>query len=173
MRLVFLAVIALALVGCQAKGSKGYKDETGRSEGVNAPQSRGIDVSGGHGMIANTLHMNVSGDHDRMMVGESAEYTFEVTNRGPGEAFEVVLDVLIPPEMSYVSANGPTKATFPSSIRGVRFGPIAELPEGATATWTVILRGDEDGRAEVTGSVMEAAAPIGPLEVSVPAEIQG
>ncbi|MFW6061837.1 MAG: hypothetical protein ACOC93_03420 [Planctomycetota bacterium] len=80
---------------------------------------------------------------DPVPVGTNTRYQIIVTNQGSAVSQGITLTAMLPEEMDYVSADGPTQAQ-PQNGQ-INFDRLEELPPGETATWTVTARGTEVG----------------------------
>ena len=78
---------------------------------------------------------------DPIEVGENEVYEIIVTNQGSADGTNIVITATIPPEMSYVSADGPARASVQGKI--VTFAPLPHLAPKAKATYRVTTRGEE------------------------------
>jgi uncharacterized repeat protein (TIGR01451 family) len=84
------------------------------------------------------LQLEVVDGEDPVQVGADTTYTINVRNEGSGPDRDVVLRGTLPAEMQFVSGKGATRVT--AQGREVTFAPVAELPPGAVATWTIVVR---------------------------------
>ncbi len=80
---------------------------------------------------------------DPIEVGANEVYEIRVTNQGSLKDTNVRIVAEIPAEQKYVSAEGPTKATVDGKT--VTFAPLATLAPKDTATYRVIVKGQETG----------------------------
>jgi uncharacterized repeat protein (TIGR01451 family) len=110
-------------------------------EGATATDSLNITVLGAPG-----AHMSLIDSEDPVAVGDQFTYTIKVTNQSESNTLHNMTIVgLIPGEMVYVSADGPT--TFTVVGQEVRFGAVAELKPGATVEFHIKVKATAAGSA--------------------------
>lgn len=108
---------------------------------------------------------------DPVNVGETTSYEVRVKNQGPGVANDVEVSAVIPPEITVIDVDGPTRARMVGDR--LQLGTIEALPPGETARWTVQVRGDQPGsarfRTEVDSPILERPVPdVEPTQVIQP-----
>ena len=110
-------------------------------EGVTATDSLTITVLGAPG-----AHMSLIDSEDPVAVGDQFTYTIKVLNQSEGNTLHNMTIVgLVPGEMVYVSADGPTSFTVVGSE--VRFGAVATLAPGATVEFHIKVKATAAGSA--------------------------
>jgi len=89
---------------------------------------------------------------DPIAVGENETYTINVKNQGSKTAHGVVVECQLEKSMKLISA---TVNGQKGVLKGNRivFPPMASLPVGKTATWTVVVKALKDGDVRFKGSV--------------------
>ncbi len=80
---------------------------------------------------------------DPIEVGANETYRITVTNQGSAPDTGIAITCELPPEQSFVSADGPTEASV--SGRRVRFAPFGPLAPKAEAVFTVVVKGTGTG----------------------------
>lgn len=96
---------------------------------------------------------------DPIEVGGNETYVIEVTNQGTAPDTNIVIVCTLPPEMDYVSAEGPT----PHSVSGkvVRFAPVPTLSPKQKIVFRVVTRGLSVGdvrfKTELDADILEPA----------------
>ncbi len=80
---------------------------------------------------------------DPIEVGANETYVITVTNQGSAEDKNIVITCTLPPEMDYVSSDGPTKATVTGKT--VKFAPFASLAPKAKIVFKVVAKGIKEG----------------------------
>ncbi len=76
---------------------------------------------------------------DPIEVGGTVTYLITVTNQGSAVGTNISLKATLPPEESFVSADGPTSGT--ASGQQIAFEPLPSLAPKAKATYRVIVKG--------------------------------
>jgi uncharacterized repeat protein (TIGR01451 family) len=110
-------------------------------EGATATDSLVITVLGAPG-----AHMSLIDSSDPVAVGDTFTYTIRVLNQSETNTIHNMTIVgLIPGEMVFISADGPT--TFTVVGNEVRFGALATLAPGATVEFTITVRATAAGSA--------------------------
>ena len=110
-------------------------------EGATSTDSLNITVLGAPG-----AHMSLIDSSDPVAVGDQFTYTIKVLNQSESNNLHNMTIVgLIPGEMVYVSADGPT--TFTVVGQEVRFGAVAELKPGATVEFHIKVKATAAGAA--------------------------
>ncbi len=103
-------------------------------EGATATDSLAITVLGAPG-----AHMSLIDSSDPVSVGDTLTYTIQVLNQsGTNDIHNMTIVGLLPGEMAYVSADGPT--TFTVVGQQVRFGALATLTPGQTVVFHITVR---------------------------------
>jgi len=94
-------------------------------------------------------------EEDPVEVGSQETYVIKVTNQGSAKDTNIDIVCTIPPEQTYVSSSGPTKATLKGNV--LTFAPLPTLAPRAVATFKVITKGVRAGdsrfRVEMTTDV--------------------
>lgn len=80
---------------------------------------------------------------DPIEVGQTITYRITVTNQGSADGTNIRLDCTLPPELDYVSAEGPVAGQAAGKL--VTFAPLARLAPKATASYTVQAKGTAIG----------------------------
>jgi uncharacterized repeat protein (TIGR01451 family) len=78
---------------------------------------------------------------DPIPVGATERYRITVTNQGSAVDTNIVVSCVLPSQMEFVSADGPTDETVDGL--NVTFAPLEALAPGAAAVYTVSARGTE------------------------------
>ena len=91
--------------------------------------------------------------------GDTTSYIISITNNGPADAYDLVLNELLPPELSFVSAT-PSMGTWLDQNQWL----IPHLENGATATtlFRTVLSHDVLGKTIVTNTVHVTASTPDP-----------
>lgn len=97
---------------------------------------------------------------DPIEVGASETYVITVTNQGSSSDTNIVVTCTLPPEMEFVSADGPTAGQ--ASGREVVFAPLASLAPKSRATYHVVVRGTQVGdlRFKVSMRSDQTTSPV-------------
>jgi uncharacterized repeat protein (TIGR01451 family) len=110
-------------------------------EGVTATDSLNITVLGAPGAT-----MSLIDSSDPVAVGDQFTYTIKVLNQSEAnDLHNMTIVGLIPGEMVYVSADGPT--SFTVAGQEVRFGPVATLKPGETVEFHIKVKATTAGSA--------------------------
>ena len=80
---------------------------------------------------------------DPIELGARTTYEIVVTNQGSAEGTNIVIVATLPPQETYVSAQGPTQATVAGKV--ITFAPLAKLDPKAKATYRVVVKGTTVG----------------------------
>jgi uncharacterized repeat protein (TIGR01451 family) len=114
------------------------------------------------------LLVEVVDTEDPVEVGAETRYVITVKNQGNVPATAIRVTAQIPPEMTLVSARGPTKekaAARTKEGQAITFEALKTLAPGATVTYTVVVKAGPIGaarfkdvrfRAEVTADQLKA-----------------
>jgi uncharacterized repeat protein (TIGR01451 family) len=97
---------------------------------------------------------------DPIEVGANEIYEIRVTNQGSRTDNNIRITAEIPEQQKYVSAEGPTKASVDG--QSVKFAPLGSLKPKDTATFRIIVKGQETGdvRFKVTLTSDATRAPV-------------
>ncbi len=89
-------------------------------------------------------------DPDPIEVGATTLYTIDVTNQGMIDDSNVQIEVTLPPEEEFVSAEGVTEAR--AEGKTIKFGAVPRLTPKQKVTWKVVIKGTAaaDVRFKVT-----------------------
>lgn len=101
---------------------------------AEARASAGTEVRGIAALLLETIDVN-----DPIEVGSEEIYTVTVTNQGTADDHNIRIVCTLPPEMEFVSAEGPTRFTVEDKT--VTFEPIPALAPKARAVFRVVTRG--------------------------------
>ena len=97
---------------------------------------------------------------DPIEVGGRETYAITVTNQGTAVGTNIVIACTLPTEQTYVSSDGPTRAT--AAGKAVTFAPLARLGPKAKAVYRVIVTGTKPGdvrfKVELTSDQMTSPA---------------
>lgn len=85
---------------------------------------------------------------DPIEVGDVEEYVVQVTNQGTAPDSNVAITFEFEPNMTYVSASGPTTGT--QSGQKVTFAPVRTLAPKAKATWRIKTKAVKVGDVRIT-----------------------
>lgn len=134
--------LRMQVKGRANRGLSDELDETISVEGLAAVQFELVDTQ------------------DPVEVGGETTYEVRVTNQGSKAASNVQVVAMLPPELEFVSAEGPTKQT--ADGQRIVFQPLAQLAPKADTTYYVKVRGAQPGdlrfRAQLSSD--ENRAPI-------------
>jgi len=99
-------------------------------------------------------------NHDALCIGENVTYTIRVTNQGSAVLHNIKIAAQTSEHMVPQSAGGATAGAI--SARSISFPTVAELPVGASVTYTIVAKGVKAGdarlRVSLTGS--ELTKPV-------------
>ncbi|MFO8156226.1 MAG: hypothetical protein R6U87_09525, partial [Thiohalospira sp.] len=110
-------------------------------EGATATDTLPITVLGAPG-----AHMSLIDSSDPVAVGDELTYTIKVLNQSEGNSLHNMTVVgLIPPEMTYLGADGAT--TFTIAGQEVRFRAVDELNPGETVEFHIRVKATGAGPA--------------------------
>ena len=85
---------------------------------------------------------------DPVELGNSTTYVITATNQGSAPDSDIKITCVLDDSQSYVSSDGPTKA----SVQGltITFSPLAKLGVGEKATWRVVVKAEKEDDARFT-----------------------
>ena len=89
--------------------------------------------------------LEVADSADPIRVGEEEVYVIRVSNQGSAIDRDIVILAILPPQLEFVRADGPTQGSLAGNE--VRFAPLAELAPKQTAEFRVIAKGTAAGDA--------------------------
>ena len=97
---------------------------------------------------------------DPVEIGTQETYRIRVTNQGSAKDTNIDIVCTIPPEQTYVSSSGPTKATLKGNV--LTFAPLPVLNPKAVATFKVVTKGAKagDSRFKVSMTTDITTSPI-------------
>jgi uncharacterized repeat protein (TIGR01451 family) len=131
----------VAILGGVKSGTALNTAKVTTREGVTSTDSLNITVLGAPG-----AHMSLIDSSDPVAVGDEFTYTIKVLNQSAGNNLHNMTIVgLVPGEMVYVSADGPTPFTVVG--QEVRFGAVAELKPGDTVEFHIKVKANAAGAA--------------------------
>ncbi|HBN76691.1 MAG TPA: hypothetical protein DD473_12910 [Planctomycetaceae bacterium] len=92
--------------------------------------------------------------------GERVSLRFKVVNRGSAEASQVAVTCKIPPQLQYISANGPV--TGVQNGASITFKPMAKLMPNEEATFDLVFSAAQagDGRVEFDVLADQITTPL-------------
>ncbi len=92
--------------------------------------------------------------------GERVSMRFKVVNRGSADASQVVVTCKIPPQLQYISANGPV--TGVQNGASINFKPMAKLMPNEEATFDLVFSAAQagDGRVEFDVLADQITTPL-------------
>jgi uncharacterized repeat protein (TIGR01451 family) len=98
--------------------------------------------------------------NDPIEVGQDTTYVIAVTNQGSATGTNIRVEAILPPEHTFVSADGLVTATL--SGAKVTFAPLAALAPGARAEFRVVITGSSpaDSRFTVTMISDQMTSPV-------------
>ncbi len=129
------------ILGGVKSGKAINKATVATREGATSTDMLNITVLGAPG-----AHMSLTDSSDPAAIGDEITYTIKVTNQSTNNALHnLAIEGLIPCEMVFVSADGPT--LFLAKGQGVVFAPLAELKPGETAELHINVKAVADGSA--------------------------
>ena len=95
---------------------------------------------------------------DPIEVGEKETYEITILNQGTAPGTNLVIACDLPPEQTFVSADGPTRAA--GTPGRVVFSPLPSLSPKAKATYRVVVRGSGTGdvrfKVSMTGDQLDS-----------------
>jgi uncharacterized repeat protein (TIGR01451 family) len=101
---------------------------------------------------------------DPTAVGELETYTIVVDNQATAQDLHnMTIVALIPPQMTFVSATGPTAFTLVGSE--VRFAAVATVTPAQKLTYVITVRPNTAGSVLFTSTMRYDEFPPGPIEV--------
>lgn len=89
------------------------------------------------------LLLEVVDNPDPIEVGSNTTYTITVTNQGSKEGRNIKIVTVLPAELEYVRAQGPTSASISGAT--ITFAPLPNLAPGASVTWQVTVKAAKAG----------------------------
>ncbi len=97
---------------------------------------------------------------DPIEIGKEETYEITVTNQGSAEDTNVTITCVLPPEMTFVDASGPTQATVTGQT--VAFEPVTNLQPKAKIVFRVKAKGASEGdaRFKVTMTSDQITSPV-------------
>jgi uncharacterized repeat protein (TIGR01451 family) len=99
-------------------------------------------------------------ERDPIEIGANETYVITVTNQGSAVGTNIRVTCTLPAEQTYVSSDGPTRAT--ADGKTVTFAPLARLAPKAKATYRVVVKGTKTGdvrfAVELTSDQMTSPA---------------
>jgi len=106
-----------------------------------------------------SIKLSVKDLTDPVELGTATTFQITVSNQGSIPDAQVQVVAVLPPELGYKGANGPT--AFQVNGQRVTFAPLAALPPGATMIYSVQVEalkvGDARFRAELTSNTLREA----------------
>ncbi|GMU83335.1 MAG: large cysteine-rich periplasmic protein OmcB [Planctomycetota bacterium] len=104
--------------------------------------------------------LEVVDEPDPIEIAGIVTYTIEVTNQGSAVGTNIVIDCMLPPELQYQSATGPTQAKV--SGQNVKFEPLPSLAPKAKVTFKVVAKGVKEGdvRFKVSMTTDQTTSPV-------------
>ncbi len=103
---------------------------------ANAQASASTEVRGVPAILLETVDQA-----DPIEVGAEEVYTITVTNQGTADDNNIRIECLLPAELDFVSAEGPTK--FTAEGKTVKFAPLPALAPKAKAVYRVVVKGNK------------------------------
>lgn len=107
------------------------------------------------------LVLEMVDQNDPVPVGKEEVYTIAVRNQGSGPDQDVKIVVQLPEQLSFVSADGPTKAQ--ADGRKVSFEPVEQLAPGERVVWKLRAKAEQAAdvrtRVELSSSYLSADNP--------------
>jgi uncharacterized repeat protein (TIGR01451 family) len=91
------------------------------------------------------LRLTVIDDKDPVPTGGNVTYTIRAANEGNAEASNVQISAILPETVEFVRASGDTNGK--NSEGQVSFEPAPTLQPGESATWTVVVKVNQQGDA--------------------------
>ncbi len=92
--------------------------------------------------------------------GERVSLRFKVTNQGSAEASRVIVRCHVPPQLEYISANGPVTGVQKGDV--IEFEPMESLKPNGQASFDVVFNAKAagDGRVEFEVMADQISAPL-------------
>lgn len=105
------------------------------------------------------LQASIASQGNPVSVGKQTAYRISVANNGATAQAQVVVTVTVPPQTTPVNGSfqGPTAGA--ASGKTVRFAPLASLPPGKSAVFSVGIRADAPGSATARVEVTSRQQP--------------
>lgn len=105
-------------------------------------------------------------ERDPIRVGDNEVYTITVTNQGSAVDEDIVITCTLPAQQSFVSADGPTKAT--TQGKKVTFAALGALRPKAQAVYKVTVKAEAEGdvRFRVSMKSKEIGEPVEETEAT-------
>jgi len=107
------------------------------------------------------LVLEMVDQNDPVPVGKEEVYTIAVRNQGSGPDEDVKIVVQLPEQLSFVSADGPTKAQ--ADGRKVTFEPVDQLAPGERVVWKLRAKAEKSAdvrtRVELSSAYLSAENP--------------
>ena len=100
---------------------------------------------------------------DPIEVGGTETYVIDVTNQGNADDHNIVIEVTLPPEQEYVSAEGARGASHSVSGKVVRFAPVPTLEPKGRLTYRVIVKAIGEGDVRLAVSLTAESTTAGPV----------
>ncbi len=131
----------IVILGGEKSGTAVNTATVTTREGATSTDSLNITVLGAPG-----AHMSLIDSSDPVAVGDEFIYTIKVTNQSESNSLHNMTIVgLIPGEVIYISADGPTQ--FTAVGQEVRFVAVAELKPGETVEFQIRVKATAAGAA--------------------------
>lgn len=107
---------------------------------------------------------------DPIEIGENATYVITVTNQGTAPGHDIGIDVVLPPNVSYVSSTGANAAMGAGKLSGDRlnFPKLPVLAAKAEVSYRVVVKaqGAADARFKVSMTSRELTSPVEETEAT-------
>ncbi len=100
---------------------------------------------------------------DPIEVGGTETYVIDVTNQGTAPDNNVVIVVTLPPQQSFVSAQGHAGTSHSVSGQVVTFAPFGPLQPKARATYRVVVKATAEGDVRLGVSLTADSTTAGPV----------
>ncbi len=107
---------------------------------------------------------------DPVPLGDKTTYKIDVTNQGTLAGDQVRIVAFVPPEMTFLSATGPSKFKIEDNGQKIVFDPVDAVGPRQNLTYQVEVRADKEGNA-VFKVQMSAATLSRPVEEQEPTTI--
>ena len=115
-------------------------------------ESAAIRVHGGGA----GLHVSTYDTDDPVEIGKQTVYVITVRNEGTSAATNVALKNIIPLEMEFVKAEGPTDYVYDKKAHELQFQNVAILQPGDKLTYKIVCKAIKQGSAKNTARVKYA-----------------